>query len=148
MIGIGSDHRGYNLKNEIKKYLDEVGIEYKDFGTDSTEIAHFPIIAADVSRAVQDKECDIAILICGSGIGMSIAANKFKGIRCALCHDEEDAKSAKEHNNANIIALPADKINKNEAIRAIRIWLASSFLNGRYLERQKMIEEIEKDNMK
>lgn len=148
MIGIGSDHRGYDLKNEIKRYFDEVGIEYKDYGTNSKEITHYPIIAADVSRAVQDKEVESAILICGSGIGMSMAANKFKGIRCALCHGEEDAKSAKEHSNANIIALPADSIDTNEAIRAIRIWLGASFLNGRYLERIKMLEEIEKDNMK
>ena len=148
MIGIGSDHRGYNLKNEIKKYFDEVGIEYKDYGTDSTEITHYPIIAADLSRGIQDKECDRGILICGSGIGMSIAANKFKGIRCALCTNEEAAKLAKAHDNANVIALPADTILSDEAIRAVRIWLATEFLNGRYLERQKMIKEIEKDNMK
>lgn len=148
MIGIGSDHRGYELKEEIKRYLNEVGIEYKDYGTHSKDITHYPIIAADTARGIQDKEIDMAILICGSGIGMSIAANKFKGIRCALCHSEEDAKSAKEHSNANIIALPADSIDKNEAIRAIRIWLGSAFLNGRYLERIKMLEQIEKDNMK
>ncbi len=148
MIGIGADHRGYKLKEKIKKYLEEVGIEYKDFGTDSTEITHYPIISSKVSRAIQNKECDNGILICGSGIGMSISANKFKGIRCALCHTEKDAKDAKEHDNANIISIPADTIDEGEAIRAIRMWIGSSFLNGRYLERLKMIEEIEKDNMK
>lgn len=148
MIGIGSDHRGYELKEKIKKYLEEVGIEYKDFGTDSKEITHYPIISSDVSKAIQDKECDMGILICGTGIGMAIVANKFKGIRCALCNTENDAKLAKEHDCANVIALPAESISDGEAIRAIRMWIGSSFLNGRYLERLKMIEEIEKDNMK
>ena len=148
MIGIGSDHRGYDLKGKIKQYFDEVGIEYKDFGTDSKEVTHYPIIASEVSRAVQDGKCDNAILICGSGIGMSMAANKFKGIRCALCGSEDAAKSAKEHSNANIIALPADFIEVSEAIRAVRTWIGSEFLNGRYFERIKMIEEIEKENMK
>ncbi len=148
MIGIGSDHRGYKLKNEIKKYFDEIGIEYKDYGTNSEEITHYPIIAADLSRGIQDNECDKGILICGSGIGMSIAANKFKKIRCALCINSESAKLAKAHNNANVIALPADTIDTDEAIRAVRMWLATEFLNGRYLERQKMIDEIEKENMK
>ena len=79
---------------------------------------------------------------------MSIAANKFKKIRCALCINSESAKLAKAHNNANVIALPADTIDTDEAIRAVRMWLATEFLNGRYLERQKMIDEIEKENMK
>jgi len=148
MIGIGSDHRGYDLKEEIKRYFDEIGVEYKDFGTNSKEVTHYPIIATDVAKSVQNKVCDSAVLICGSGIGMSIAANKFKGIRCALCGSEDAAKSAKEHSNANIIALPADFIQTSEAIRAVRTWLGSEFLNGRYLERIKMVEEIEKENMK
>lgn len=148
MIGIGSDHRGYELKEEIKKYLEEIGVEYKDFGTDSTEITHYPVIASKVATSVQNKECENAILICGSGIGMSIAANKFKGIRCALCYNEDAAKSAKEHSNANVIALPADFISTSEAVRAIRIWIAAEFLNGRYADRIEMVEEIEKENMK
>ena len=148
MIAIGADHRGYNLKEEIKKYFEEKQIEYKDFGTDSTEIAHYPQIAGPAAKAVQNGECDLGILICGSGGGMTIVANKYKGIRCEVCDSEEAAREAKSHNNINIVALPADKIDINTAIVVIRTWLGVEFSNGRYLERIKMIEEIEKENMK
>lgn len=148
MIAIGADHRGYELKEEIKKYLEEKNIEFKDFGTNSKEIAHYPKIAGAVAEAVQEKECDLGILICGSGGGMCIVANKYKGIRCEACDSEEAAREAKSHNNINIIALPADKINISTAVSAIRAWLGVDFLNGRYLERLKMIEEIENNNMK
>ena len=148
MIAIGADHRGYKLKEEIKKYLQEKEIEFKDFGTNSTEIVHYPDIAKEVAKSVQSKECENGILICGSGGGMTIVANKFKGIRCECCDSEESAREAKSHNNINIIALPADKINIDIAVNEIRAWLGVEFLNGRYLDRLKIIEEIEKENMK
>jgi ribose 5-phosphate isomerase B len=148
MIAIGADHRGYKLKEEIKKYLEEKNLPYKDFGTNSTEVAHYPQIASKVAESVQNKECEKGILICGSGGGMTIVANKYKGIRCECCDSEESAKEAKSHNNINILALPADNIDINIAVMAIRAWLGTEFLNGRYLERLKMIEEIEKQNMK
>ena len=148
MIALGSDHGGFALKEEIKKYFDENEIKYKDFGTDSNERTDFPIYAKSVSKAVQNGECNCGILICTTGAGMTITANKFKGIRCAVCLDEEDSKKAKEHNNINILALPASKITPSKAIATIRMWLGTEFLGGRYNERLDMIKEIENENMK
>lgn len=148
MIAIGSDHGGYQFKEEIKKYLEEAGIEYKDFGTNSEERTDYPIYAKEVARAIQTQKCDKGILICRSGFGMSIVANKYKGIRCAACYHEETAKQAKEHSNINILAIPADYVKISDAVKMIRIWLGSEFLGGRYSERLQMIEEIEKENMK
>lgn len=148
MIAIGSDHGGYAIKEEIKKYLDEIGIEYKDFGTYSDERADYPIYGEAVAKAVQNKECEKGILVCGTGFGMAIVANKFKGIRCASCWNEEVAKLLKEHNNANIIALPGRFINTSQAVAMIRTWLATEFPGGRHAGRLQMIEEIEKKNMK
>ena len=147
-IALGSDHRGYKLKEEIKKYLEEKDIEYIDFGTNSEELVNFPEIAKDVCFGVQNKKYDNAILVCGSGFGMAIVANKFKGVRCVPCYTEETVKLAKQHNNINVLALPADFITTNDAICIIRTWLATEFLGGRYENRNKMIEEIEKENMK
>lgn len=148
MIALGSDHGGYKLKEEIKKYLDEIDIEYKDFGTDSEDRCDYPIYAEEVAKAVQKKECEKGILICGTGFGVSIVANKFKGIRCASCWNEEVAKLLKGHNNANIIALPGRFINISQAIVILRAWIATEFMGGRHSERLQMIENIEKENMK
>ena len=148
MIAIGSDHGGFNLKEEIKKYFDECGIEYKDFGTNSLERTDYPIFAKAVSKSIQNKECDLGILICKTGVGMTIVANKFKGIRCATCLDESDAKMAKEHSNINVLALSAEKLSASKAIATIRMWLGSNALDGRYNERLEMIKEIENENMK
>lgn len=148
MIAIGSDHGGYNLKEEIKKYLEEKGIQYKDLGTNSTERADYPIIAKDVCKSVQNKECDLGIVICKTGYGMSIVANKFKGIRCATCYSEESARFAKLHNDVNVLALGAEYVSVNEAICILRIILATEFEGGRHNERLNMIKEIEKENMK
>ena len=116
MIAIGCDHGGYKLKEEIKKYLDEKEIKYKDLGCMNEERVDYPNIAKDVANAVQSKECEKGILICRSGIGMSIVANKFKGIRCTLCHNEFTAKYARLHNNSNILAMGADDVTVNDAI--------------------------------
>ena len=148
MLVIGADHRGYKLKEEIKKYLEEKGIDYTDCGTYSEEIVNYPEIASKVAKKVQTEDIDGGILICGTGGGMTIVANKFKGIRCECCDSEEAAKEAKSHNNINIIALPADKINISVAVSAIRAWLGTESLKGRYLERTNMIKDIEKQNMK
>ena len=148
MIAIGSDHGGFKLKEEIKRYLDENGIEYKDLGCMSEETVDYPNIAKEVSKEVQNRKCDKGILICRSGIGMSIVANKFKGIRCTPCYTEEMAKFAKLHNNSNILAIGADTISQNDAICILRMWLATEFEGGRHIERLKLIEEIEKENMK
>lgn len=148
MIALGCDHGGYKLKEDIKKYLDEIGIEYKDCGTYSIERTDHPIFAEKVAKSIQNKECDKGILICRTGSGMAIDANKFKGIRCAVCIDEDSAKQAKEHLDANIIALPGEYLKLNDVINMIRAWIASEFLGGRYLERLQMIEKIEQENMK
>ena len=147
MIFLGADHRGYELKEKIKKYLISKNFEVKDCGTDSKEIAHYPIIATEVCKKM-DKEKDKAILIRGSGIGMSMVANKFKGVRAGICTSVMAAKDGKEHSNLNVLVLPGDFISFDDAIEVVDTWLESEFLNGRYLERLNMIKEIEKENMK
>ena len=148
MVAIGSDHGGYKLKEEIKKYLEEKEIEYEDCGTFSEESVDYPEIAKAVATEIQNKQCDKGILICRSGIGMSIVANKFKGIRCAKCDNEEEAKFSRMHNDSNVLALGADYIETNEAIRVVRMWLATQFEGGRHAERIKIITEIKNENMK
>ena len=148
MIAIGSDHGGYKLKEEIKKYFDEKGIEYRDFGTDSEERTDYPIYAKKVAQAVQSKECEGGILLCRSGYGMTVVADKFKGIRAASISNEEAAKFAKADDDINVITLGGDYLTINEAICIIRNWLATEFKGGRYAERLEMINDIESQNMK
>lgn len=148
MIAIGCDHGGYKLKEEIVRYLKEKEIEVKDFGTYSEERAEYPMIAKAVTESVVNKESEYGILICRSGLGMSIVANKYKGIRCVPCYNEETAKYSKMHNNANMLALGADYVTVNEAIKIVRMWLATEFEGGRHQARVDMISEIEKNNMK
>ena len=148
MIAIGSDHGGYKLKEEIKKYLDEKQIQYKDMGCISEERVDYPNIAQEVVKQLQSKQCDKGILICRSGVGMSICANKYRGIRCALCHNEHTAKYSRLHNNSNVLAVGADEVTVNEAICILRTWLATEYEGGRHEERLKLIEKIEDENMK
>ena len=148
IIAIGCDHGGYRLKEEVKKYLEDKNIEYLDLGCESEQSVDYPDIAAKVAKEVQSKKCDQGILICRSGIGMSIVANKFKGIRCALCHNEYTAKYARLHNDSNALAMGADDLTTNEAICILRMWFATEFEGGRHEERVKLIEEIEDENMK
>ena len=148
MIAIGSDHGGYKLKEEIKRYLEEKDIEYIYCGTFNEESVDYPDIAKAVSLEIQSKECDKGILICRSGIGMSIVANKFKGIRCAKCNDEEEARFSRMHNDSNMLSLGADYIETSKAIRIVRMWIATEFEGGRHEERIKIIKEIENENMK
>ena len=148
MIAIGSDHGGYKLKEEIKKYLEEKEIPFKDYGTDTEERTDYPIYAKKVAEAINKKEADIGILICRSGFGMTVAANKFKGIRAAAVYNEESAKFAKADDNINVLTLGADYLTTNEAICIIRNWIATEFKGGKYEERLKMIEQIENENMK
>lgn len=148
MIAIGCDHGGYKLKEEIKKYLKEKDIPYNDLGCMNEERVDYPNIAKEVAKQVQSKSCDKGILICRSGIGMSIVANKFKGIRCTLCHDEFTAKYARLHNDGNVLAMGADTMTVNEAICIVRMWIATEFEGGRHNDRVKLIENIEEENMK
>lgn len=148
MIAIGCDHGGYTLKEEIKKYLEETNIKYIDVGTFSEERTDYPIYATKVAETIQKKEADYGILICRSGYGMTIVANKFKGIRAATIFDEESAKFAKADDNINVVTLGADYIKPNQAICIIRNWISTEFKGGRYAERLDMIGEIENNNMK
>lgn len=148
MIAIGSDHGGYKLKEEIKKYLEEKKIEYKDVGTDSEERTDYPIYAKKVAELIQSKECDKGILLCKSGCGMTIVANKFKGIRAGLVINENEARLAKADDNINVITISGNNTVIEEAIKIIRMWIGTEFKGGRYQERIEMINEIEKENMK
>ena len=148
MIAIGADHGGYKLKEEIKKYFEEKRIEYKDFGTYDEERTDYPIYAKKVAEAIQNKECDLGILVCRSGYGMTVTANKFKGIRAAAILNEESAKFAKADDDINVITLGGDYITTNEAICIVRNWIATEFKGGRYQERLEMLEKIENRNMK
>ena len=148
MIAIGCDHGGYKLKGEIIKYLEEIGLEYKDFGTYSEERTDYPIYAKKVANAVSTGECDKGILICRSGAGVTMVANKFKGVRAANLVSEDEARFAKADDNINVMALGGDYIETDEAIRITRVWIATEFKGGRYQERLDMVTEIEKENMK
>lgn len=142
MIALGNDHGGYELKLEIIKYLEENKIEYKDFGCDSTDSVDYPVYAKKVATAVANKECEQGILICGTGIGISIAANKVKGVRAALCHDCFSAQATKEHNNANILAMGARVIGPGLAVKIVDTFLNTEFSNDpRHIRRIDMIEE-------
>ena len=148
MIALGSDHGGYKLKEEIKKYLDEIGIKYKDFGTYNEERTDYPIYAKKVAESIQNKECESGILMCRCGAGMTVAANKFKGIRAALAFNEEIAIASKADDNINVLVVPAEYMSTSEVIASMRAWIATEFKGGRYSERLQMIEEIENDFMK
>lgn len=142
-IAIGSDHGGYELKEHIKSYLDENGIEYVDCGTDSTESVDYPEFGQKVAEAVKEGKCDKGIVCCGTGIGISIAANKVPGIRCALCSDCYSAKMSREHNNANVLAMGARVLGRDLAIEIVSTWLKTDFQGGRHERRVDKIEGIE-----
>jgi len=140
MIAIGSDHAGVDLKEKVKQYLTDNNIEYKDFGTYTKDSVDYPDIAIEVAKEVASQKAEKGILICGTGIGMSIVANKVNGIRCALCHDENTARLSKQHNNANIIAVGARVLEDEVAIKIIDTWL-----NEQFEERhQKRLDKIKK----
>lgn len=142
-IGIGSDHGGFELKEYIKRYLEKQEIEYIDYGTNSTESVDYPDYGKKVAEAVVGGEVDRAIVICGTGIGISIACNKVKGIRCALCGDTYSARMSRAHNNANILALGGRVIGMDLAIEIVSAWLNSEFEGGRHEKRVIKISEIE-----
>lgn len=143
MIAIGSDHGGFKLKEQLREYYKD---ELKDFGAfNEVRGIDEPKVALAVAKAVARGECEAGILICRSGIGMSIAANKVKGIRCAVCYNESIAKSIKEHNDANVIAIGADYTNLEDAIKMIEIWKNANFLEGIYKERLDIIANYEEE---
>lgn len=145
MIAIGCDQAGYDLKKEIMAYLDGKGIEYKDFGCNSsTEAVDYPIYARKVTTAIKSGECDKGILICGTGIGISIAANKVPGIRAALCTDCFCAQATREHNDANVLALGGRVVGPGLAVKIVETFLTTPFSNAeRHMRRIRLIEEEE-----
>lgn len=145
MIAIGADHGGYELKEHIKKHLDELGIEYKDYGTYSEDSIDYPDCARPVCEAVLDGTAEKGILICGTGIGISIAANKFKGIRAAHCTDVYSATMTKQHNNANILCLGGRITGRELAFMIVDAWNNAEFLGGRHANRIAKIHAIEEE---
>ena len=142
-VAIGCDHGGLHLKEDIKSLLADGGYEVTDFGTNSTDSVDYPDIAVPVANAVANGEFDRGILICGSGIGIGIAANKVKGIRAALCHDTFSAHASREHNNANILTMGERIIGPGLARDIVKIWLTTEFEGGRHERRVAKIADIE-----
>lgn len=146
MIAVGSDHGGLALKQAICTLLKERGLEYSDLGTVDDSSVDYPDFGAKVARAVADGGCAMGILVCGTGIGMSIAANKVKGIRAALVHDAFTAQMAKEHNDANILVLGGRVLSVDKGCELVRIWLDSTFEGGRHQGRLDKIHQIETES--
>ena len=143
-IAIGSDHGGYALKEKIKNYLDSKNIPYEDFGTHSTDSCDYPVFGKAAAEAVADGRCDKGIVICTTGIGISIAANKVKGIRCAHCADPLSAEMTRRHNDANMLAMGAGIVGPNLAERIVEVFLNTEFEGGRHARRVGLITEMEK----
>lgn len=139
-IAIGSDHGGFKLKEKIIEYLRGLNLEFKDFGSFDEESCNYPVIANQVANEVATGNFDRGILVCGTGIGMSIVANKVKGIRAALCSDTFSAKATRGHNNANVLCLGQRVIGDGLALDIVDVWLKTEFEGGRHKTRVDMIE--------
>lgn len=142
-LAIGNDHVAVEMRQELKAYLEEKGYEVINVGTDSSESFHYPISGYKVAKMVASGQVDGGILICGTGVGISLAANKVKGIRCCVCSEPYSAKLSKQHNNSNIIAFGARVIGIEMAKMIVDEWLNAEFLGGRHQTRVDMIMEIE-----
>ena len=145
-IAIGSDHAGFEDKERVKKQLEELGYEYEDVGTVSTESVDYPIYAKKVADKVASGEAEQGLLICGSGNGMQIAANKIHGIRAALAWNEETARLARQHNDANVLSVPARMISPEEVSKVVKSYLEAKFEGGRHQRRVEEISELESEN--
>lgn len=142
-IAVGSDHRGYESKEQIKNIVIQLGHEAVDFGTTNNNPVDYPDVAYLAARAVVNSEADRAILVCGTGIGMSIAANKVAGIRAALCHDELSAQISRDHNNANVLCISGDLVGEVLLRKIVEVWLSTEFSGGRHKRRVDKISSIE-----
>lgn len=143
MIALGSDHGGLHLKRRIIAYLEENHIPYKDFGCDCADSCDYPDFGSAAARAVASGECDKGIVVCTTGIGISIAANKVKGVRCALCSDPLSAEMTRRHNDANMLAMGAGMVGPNLALRMVEVFLATEFEGGRHQRRVDKITALE-----
>jgi ribose 5-phosphate isomerase B len=146
-LAIGADHGGYLLKEVVKNWLDQHGVAYEDFGTFSEASVDYPEIAAKVGHAIVDGKCDRGILVCGTGIGISIAANKIKGIRAAVCADEFCAEYCRRHNNANILCMGGRVLSDELALRMVELYLNTEFEGGRHQRRVDMFTALENEQM-
>jgi ribose 5-phosphate isomerase B len=143
-IALGADHAGYAVKERIKELLHEEGYEVVDFGTHTSESVDYPDYARQVAQSVSQAESDRGILVCGTGIGMAITANKFRGIRAATCNDTYTARMAAEHTNANVLCVGARVVDADHAAAIVREWLKTKFGGGRHQRRLDKIDEIER----
>lgn len=146
MIAIGCDHGGYEIKNAVMDYLKQKGIAYRDYGCYSTDSVDYPVYAYQVANAVASGEAELGILCCGTGIGISMAANKVKGIRAAVCCDAFCAEMTRRHNNANILCMGGRVIDAEKAVQLADIFLHTEFEGGRHEKRVQMITDIENGN--
>ncbi len=146
-IGIGNDHAAVELKNQIAAYIEaNYGYEVINFGTDSSESVDYPVYGENVARSVACREADLGIVICGTGLGISLAANKVKGIRCCVCSEPYTAKMSRAHNNCNMLAFGARVVGLDLAKMIVDTWLTTEFEGGRHQRRVDLISEIENRN--
>ena len=142
-IAVASDHRGFSIKEKILPLLEELGHDAVDYGPDDSDSVDYPEYAAKVAKAVSEHEVDRGILVCGTGLGMCIVANKFPKVRAAACHDELTAQLSRLHNDANVLCLPADLLGERPVNRMVEIWVNTEFEGGRHARRLDMIAEYE-----
>jgi ribose 5-phosphate isomerase B len=146
-IALASDHAGFEEKEKVKKTLDDIGIEYTDMGTDSLASVDYPDFARKVGEAVAHGDVDRGLLVCGSGTGMAISANKVKGVRAAVAWNEEIARLARQHNNANVLSLPARFSTPDEMATIVKAFFSTDFEGGRHAARVEKIGDIERDDL-
>ena len=144
-LALGCDHGGYDLMQVVKKHLEEKGIAYEDFGTYSKESCHYPVFGRAAAEAVASGKCDKGIVICTTGIGISITANKVHGIRCALCCNTYTAEMCRRHNNANVLAMGANVVTPEQAVEMVDTFLTTEFEGGRHATRVDMMMAIEQE---
>lgn len=147
-IAVGADHAGFELKNEIKRYLNEQGIEVQDFGTNTSDSVDYPDFARQVAESVTGRQVDLGVLVCGTGIGMDMSANKVPGIRAARCDTIFEAQMSREHNDANVLALGARVLEPPAALEIVNTWIHTNFLGGRHQRRVSKIHELEQQETK
>jgi ribose 5-phosphate isomerase B len=144
-ISIGSDHRGFNVKGRLIEFLRQQGHDVLDEGTHSADSCDYPDIASQVAAKISDQNSQRGILICGTGIGMQITANKFPGVRAAVCHDEIEAEMSRRHNDTNVLCLPGNLVGERRVDNLVRTWLGTEFEGGRHARRIEKITNIERD---
>ena len=147
-IALAADHAGFDEKEKVKRTLDELGIQYEDFGTTSSDSVDYPDFARKVAEGVSSGQFEQGLLVCGSGTGMAIAANKVKGVRAAVAWSPEIAALARQHNDANVLSLPARFVPEDQAAEIVKAFFAADFEGGRHERRVEKIREIESEDLK